>query len=281
MLYLKEFENHSTYTVQQESLITPNVSYCKDVNDVHYKQKIPDNSVLFICKNIQPNITGTVDIYYDNSTHPYDLGFSVDKNNKLYKYICTQGFNRIRSTNNIISTVTLNKIDKINSTGYYWFPTNVESVSIKDCVILDGCQLNSMCSGCTNLVKFEATNFDTSKVTNMDNAFTNCSNLVSLDLSGFKGTSRITNMQNLFSGCQNLKEINMSGWNLAPSVQTNSNGMFGNVNEVNSLVGTNGIKFIMKNVGPYTRSTIEDIISNFNRDLSTAGRPNITYSIEE
>lgn len=281
MLYLKKFENHSSYTIQKDSLIAPNVSYCKDVNDVHYKQKIPDNSVLFMCENIQPNTTEIVNIYYDNTTHPYDLGFSVDKNNKLYKFICTQGFNRIRSTNNIISTVTLNKIDKINSTGYYWFPTNVKSVSIKDCVILDSCQLNNMCSGCTNLVKFEATNFNTSKVTNMDNAFTSCSNLESLDLSGFKGTSRITSMQNLFSGCQNLKEINMSGWELAPYDQINSNGMFGNVSEVNSLVGAHGIKFIMKNVGPYTKSTIEAIIDNFNRDLSTAGKPNIRYSIED
>lgn len=278
MLYLKEFKNHSGYTQEELNLVAPNVSYCDDANDVHYKQKMPDNSVLFMCENIQPNTTETVNIYYNNSSHPYELGFSVDKNNKLYKFICTNGFNRISSTN--ISTVTLNKVDKINASGLYWFPTNVKSVSIKDCILLEGSQLTSMCSGCTFLTSFEATNFNTANATSMQDAFANCSNLISLDLSGFKITN-ITNMQNLFYGCQNLKEINMSGWNLASYDQINSNGMFGIVGEVNSLVGTNGIKFIMKNVGPYTKGTIETIISNFNRELTTAGRPNITYSIEE
>ncbi len=279
MLYLKEFKNHSGYTQEELNLVAPNVSYCDDANDVHYKQKMPNNSVLFTCYNIQPNTTEEVKI--QSSPGGGVDTISVDKNDKLYKFICTSGFHKIYSDKDIISSVTLNNISQINNTGQsHWFSKGVKNVSIKDCTLQEVSQLTNMCNGCTGLVKFEATNFNTSKATSMESAFSGCYNLTSLDLSGFKITN-ITNMQNLFSGCQNLKEINMSGWNLAPYDQTNSDGMFGNVSEVNSLVGTNGIKFIMKNVGVYTKSTIETIISNFNRDLSTAGRPNITYSIEE
>lgn len=261
MLYLKKFENHSSYTAQQASLITPNVSYCNDVNDVHYKQKIPDNSVLFMCDNIQPNTTEEVKIQYSTSGAIDTI--TVDKNNKLYKQICKEGFHRIYSTKDIISSVTLNVISNINNSGqFHWFPTNVQGVSIKDCTIGPSSQLINMCSGCTNLTSFEAINFDVKNATSMENAFSNCSNLVYLDLSGLNKVYNIKNMKNLFNGCQNLKTIDISTWDLQSPEAINTTGIFGT--DVNSYVGNGSFEIIVKKGAHYTKQVIEDILSNYN-----------------
>ena len=258
MLYLKKFENHSSYTVQKDSLVAPNVSYCKDVNDVHYKQKIPDNSVLFMCENIQPNTTEEVKIQYSTSGAIDTI--TVDKNNKLYKQICKGGFHRIYSTKDIISSVTLNVISNIDNSGqFHWFPTNVQGVSIKDCTIGTGSQLINMCSGCTNLTSFEAINFDVKNATSMENAFSNCSNLVSLDLSGLNNVYNVKNMKNLFNNCQNLKTIDISTWELQSPEAIDATGIFGT--DVNSYVGNGSFEIIVKKGAHYTRQVIEDILS--------------------
>ena len=49
-------------------------------------------------------------------------------------------------------------------------------------------------------------------ITNMNNMFANCSNLTSIDLSGFD-SSNVTNMYDLFAVCPNLTSINLSNFN--------------------------------------------------------------------
>lgn len=259
MLYLKKFENHSSYTAQQASLITPNVSYCNDVNDVHYKQKILDNSVSFICDNIQPNTTEEVKIQYSISGAIDTI--TVDKNNKLYKQICKGGFHRIYSTKDIISSVTLNVISNIDNSGqFHWFPTNVQGVSIKDCTIGTNSQLTNMCSGCTNLTSFEAINFDVKNATSMENAFSNCSNLVYLDLRGLNKVYNIKNMKNLFNNCQNLKTIDISTWDLQSPEEIDATGIFGT--DVNSYVGNGSFEIIVNSRALYTKNVIKSILDN-------------------
>lgn len=259
MLYLKKFENHSSYTAQQASLITPNVSYCNDVNDVHYKQKILDNSVSFICDNIQPNTTEEVKIQYSISGAIDTI--TVDKNNKLYKQICKGGFHRIYSTKDIISSVTLNVISNIDNSGqFHWFPTNVQGVSIKDCTIGTNSQLTNMCSGCTNLTSFEAINFDVKNATSMENAFSNCSNLVYLDLRGLNKVYNIKNMKNLFNNCQNLKTIDISTWDLQSPEAIDATGIFGT--DVNSYVGNGSFEIIVNSRAHYTKNVIKSILDN-------------------
>ncbi|MBQ2408699.1 MAG: BspA family leucine-rich repeat surface protein, partial [Bacilli bacterium] len=58
------------------------------------------------------------------------------------------------------------------------------------------------------LTQLDLSNFDTSKVTNMDYMFYYCTNLTQLDLSNFD-TSKVTNMQSMFSYCNNLLNIGM------------------------------------------------------------------------
>ena len=64
--------------------------------------------------------------------------------------------------------------------------------------------------GFRNLAKIDLDSFDTSKVTNMNSMFANCTSLEDLDLSGFD-TSKVTDMNSMFSHCISLKNLNFSG----------------------------------------------------------------------
>ena len=67
---------------------------------------------------------------------------------------------------------------------------------------------------CSNLTSLDLSGFDTSKVTDMSSMFSNCNNLTSLDLSGFD-TSKVTNMANMFftsSYTNKLTSIDLSSF---------------------------------------------------------------------
>lgn len=62
--------------------------------------------------------------------------------------------------------------------------------------------MNNFFSDCTNMISIPL--IDTSKVTNMKNMFYNCNNLVSVPL---LDTSLVTNMQSMFTYCRNLQSV--------------------------------------------------------------------------
>ena len=73
---------------------------------------------------------------------------------------------------------------------------------------------------------------DTSKVTNMEGMFLECSDMTSLNLRGIN-TSNVTNMYGMFMGCSGLKSIDVSGFNT--SKVTNMGNMFGWCGSLESL----------------------------------------------
>ena len=64
--------------------------------------------------------------------------------------------------------------------------------------------MGSMFFNCNKLTALDVSNFDTSKVTNMDYMFCDCYNLTALDVSKWD-LSNVTRMNKIFDGCQNLK----------------------------------------------------------------------------
>ena len=63
----------------------------------------------------------------------------------------------------------------------------------------------------------------------MNNLFEGCSNLTSLDLSGFR-TSNVTDMSNMFYGCKSLKYLDISNFYIHYS--TNLQMIFNNLNSL-------------------------------------------------
>ena len=74
--------------------------------------------------------------------------------------------------------------------------------------------MNSMFSDCSNLISLNLSNFNTSSVTSMSSMFNGWAKLESLDLSYFD-TSQVNNMYGMFSGCSNLLSLNLSNFNIS------------------------------------------------------------------
>ena len=71
--------------------------------------------------------------------------------------------------------------------------------------------MENMFYGCSSLVNLDLSSFNTSKVTTMEDMFAN-SPLTRLDLSNFN-TSKVTNMYAMFSSCTSLTELDLSSFN--------------------------------------------------------------------
>ena len=82
---------------------------------------------------------------------------------------------------------------------------------------------NSLFEYMTDAISIETADFDTSKVTNMDWMFYECSSLTSLDLSNFD-TSKVTDMSAMFYGCSSLTALDVS--NFDTSKVTDMSTMF-------------------------------------------------------
>ena len=78
-------------------------------------------------------------------------------------------------------------------------------------------------AGCSNLVSVDLSGFDTSNVTDMRSMFYDCRNLTSLDLSNFD-TSNVTDMSDMFCECTSL--INLDLGSFDTSNVTNMYNMF-------------------------------------------------------
>ena len=92
--------------------------------------------------------------------------------------------------------------------------------------------MQQMFSGCASLQSLDLSTFSTANVTNMSGMFTDCANLSSLDISSFN-TAKVTNMSAMFSGCTALTSVNVSGFNTA--VVNNMGSMFSDCAALTSL----------------------------------------------
>ena len=71
---------------------------------------------------------------------------------------------------------------------------------------------------CSNLASLDVSKFDTSNVTDMEGVFNNCSKLISLDVSGFD-TSKVTDMSDMFDGCSGLTSLDVSNFDTSKVTQ--------------------------------------------------------------
>ncbi|WP_155950179.1 leucine-rich repeat protein, partial [Prevotella sp. P6B4] len=72
-------------------------------------------------------------------------------------------------------------------------------------------KMNDMFTSCSSLKSLDLSGFKTENVTDMSGMFSGCSGLTSLDLSGFK-TENVTDMSWIFYGCSSLTNLDLSGF---------------------------------------------------------------------
>jgi surface protein len=94
--------------------------------------------------------------------------------------------------------------DVTDATNMFCFNSNLTSlpaIVIKECP-----SLYAMFYKCTSLTNIDASNFNVSKTTDMENFVCHCSNLTSINIEGWN-TSNVVNMYNMFAYSENLAEI--------------------------------------------------------------------------
>ena len=187
----------------------PNVSYCKDANDVHFN---PYNLIEFYVGDIT-GTPQTVKIYTDSST---SVDVTVSEGNKWYSYVLPKDKGLCKIKGDSVKKVVIKaniSYEQIHRPPYYHdsiIPTSTVEASFKGSNTSNVTDMESMFRGCSGLTSLDVSSFNTSNVTKMYYMFYDCSGLESLTLSNFD-TSNVTNMYGMFVGCTNLKTIRMAG----------------------------------------------------------------------
>ena len=245
MIYLNNFDSHASYEEKLNGggISLPNVSYCKDVKDVHYTY----NLVRFYVGDITGTTPQTVSIYTDSST---SIPIQVSKGNKWYSYAIpkNKGLHSIKSgvlnpdagwTNGIVKKVEIradinyiSNIDEGINELINIIPTSTIEVSFNGIDTSKLIDMSFMFQGCSGLTSLNLSGWNTSNVLSMYGTFYGCSGLTSLNLSGWN-TSKLTYMVNMFVFCGSLTSLDVSNFNT--SNVTEMSGMFGGCSGLTSL----------------------------------------------
>ena len=211
MKYINTFKNHASYEEKLNGgvdISLPNVSYCEDVKDVHYT---PYNLVRFYVGEITR--PATMDIYMGNTNREY---FTVSEGNKWYSYAIPKdkGLNYIVcfQVKKIVVRADINyneTYDSPNMNAGFTLQETTEA-SFKGSNTSNVTSINNMFSYCSGLTSLDLSGLDTSKVTDMGFTFWFCKELETLDISGWD-MSNVTNMGGMFKFCRKLKTIRMVG----------------------------------------------------------------------
>ena len=135
-------------------------------------------------------------------------------------------FNHLLTTNdNIFKCSSIQFIDKKNISCYDF--TNFDSSKMTN--------MNSMFEGCSSIEYINFHNFNTSSATDMSNMFKGCTNLKKLVLTDFD-TSSVQNMDDMFNGLT-LTSLNLTSFDT--SKVTSMNNMFSGCDSLQNLLITN------------------------------------------
>ena len=135
------------------------------------------------------------------------------------------------------------RVDATNNASYlfyYFGGKNLDFINKLDTSKVT--DMNNMFSQCQTLETVDLSNFDTSNVMNMGNMFYLCRNLTELDVSNFD-TSNVTNMSNMFYNLYNLETLNLSNFNT--NKVTTARSMFSSCQNLKTLIIPDGF---LKNI---------------------------------
>lgn len=224
MIYLRKFSNHRDYSdIMNDGglqLELPSVSYCDDVDDVHFNQY---NMIRFFAGNLET--PETIEVYLNKDKSEKRTVELLVRDKWYYIYLPSDkalyGTNDYSSVTKAYFSVNVNNIPWGAEKGM--ISINSKEVSFKGSNTSNVTDMSYMFIGCSGLTSLDVSSFDTSKVTDMGYMFGYCYGLTSLDVSNFK-TSNVTNMRGMFGTCANLTSLTLS--NFDTTNVTDMNEMF-------------------------------------------------------
>ena len=206
MKFLRKFNEHTSYEAEVnrggQDFEIPNVSYCKNVDDVHFN---PYNLIEFYVGEITS--PQTVKIYTDTTNH---IDVTVSEGKKWYSYVLPKDKELCMIEGDSVKNVNVKADISYNYNGILTsiIPDSVVEASFKGSNTSKVTDMSCMFDGCRGLTLLDLSGWNTSNVTDMSYMFNSCSGLTSLDLSGWN-MSNVTRMNSMFSGCSKLKTIRM------------------------------------------------------------------------
>lgn len=134
-----------------------------------------------------------------------EKGVEVEDNISFRNYA-----NKIRQLEKVSNCITENTINNMENIFLKIFKSLPKDIGFFLSKVNMTSTIN-MFSDCVNLIELDLSGFNTSNVTQMNNMFYNCSNLVEINLSSFD-TTNVTHMSSMFKNCPNLIELNLSSF---------------------------------------------------------------------
>ena len=236
MIYLREFSNHKDYSDIMNNgglqLELPSVSYCDDVDDVHFNQY---NVIKFFSGNLETQ--ETIEAYLNKDGSEKRTVDLLVRDKWYYIYLPSDkalyGTNDYSSVTKAYFSVNVNNIPWREEN--CMISINSKEVSFKGSNTSNVTDMSFMFNGCPTLTSLDVSSFDTSNVTNMRGMFGQCA-INSIDVSSFD-TSNVTNMNGMFGYCYGLTSLDVSNFNT--SNVTDMHYMFGGCAKLKSLTLSN------------------------------------------
>ena len=163
-------------------------------------------------------------VYFQSIYYPNTIYINGEKQLTInFSYYFNQ-------TDNIVELIWNNSI---NSCYYMFYQcSDIVEIDLSNFNTSKVTNMDSMFRECIGLSLLNLSNIDTSIVTNMSYMFCNCSCLLSLDLSNFD-TSSVRYMHSMFRGCSALSSLNLFNFNI--SKVTSIGYMFSGCSGLSSL----------------------------------------------
>ena len=155
----------------------------------------------------------TLTFYYDSqrSSRP-GIKFDMNEGSEQPRWI-TSGYNA-----NVTSVVISPSFANARPTStYYWFYHMNQITTVNGLNYLNTeavTNMSNMFYECSNLTSLDVSGFNTSNVTDMGQMFCECSRLTALDVSHFN-TANVVNMTQMFCFCSSLTALDVSDFNTA------------------------------------------------------------------
>ena len=160
------------------------------------------------------NVTNMTNMF-DNCSSLRSLDVSSFNTSKVGGY---GGFKEMFSSCKSLETLDISNFDfsNVKEGSYYGLNglfkncTKLSTIYLPQTVTFknSGISLNNMFSSCSSLTSLDLSNFDTSNVQYMESMFSSCSSLTSLDLSNFD-TSKVSEMKHMFQNCSKLSNLTL------------------------------------------------------------------------
>lgn len=180
-----------------------NGKYANSTSEGYYTYAIPA---------AQPwvEVTDTATLVFHNDNDYYAHSFGHDLNESTITPTWIEAPSYLKAATDVKKIIFNDAFASVRpTTCYQWFKglgdvTEIEGIS--NLVTDDVTNMQEMFSGCKAVKTIDVSSFVTEKVTTMNSMFADCNTIQSLDLSGWQ-TEQVTDMKKMFSGCTSLLTI--------------------------------------------------------------------------